>query len=101
MFGAVHDVRLTVAAGIAGMNESTFSRHFKRMTGVNFVDCVRKIRIAKACTLLEGDDLGITDICFECGFQNISNFNRMFRREKGMTPRDFRAGVRIRSAARG
>lgn len=101
MFGAVHDVRLTVAAGIAGMNESTFSRHFKRMTGVNFVDCVRKIRIAKACTLLEGDDLGITDICFECGFQNISNFNRMFRREKGMTPRDFRAGVRMRSAGRG
>ena len=86
MFSSIHDVRMSTAAAMVSMNESTFSRHFKKMTGANFVECVRKIRIAKACTLLESDDLGITEICFECGFQNISNFNRTFRREKGMTP---------------
>ncbi len=88
---------MSAAADIVGMNESTFSRHFKKMTGANFVDCVRKIRIAKACTLLESDSLGVTEICFECGFQNISNFNRAFRREKGMTPREYRASVRMRA----
>jgi len=99
MFANVHDVRMSAAASIVGMNESTFSRHFKRMTGANFVDCVRKIRIAKACTMLESDHLGITEVCFECGFQNISNFNRAFRREKEMTPREYRASVRVRGLA--
>ena len=98
MFANVHDVRMATAAGMVGMNESTFSRHFKKMTGANFVDCVRKIRIAKACTLLEDAARGITEICFDCGFQNISNFNRTFRSEKGMTPREYRASVRVRGA---
>ena len=100
MLANVHDVRMATAAGMVGMNESTFSRHFKKMTGANFVDCARKIRIAKACTLLEYGDLGVTEICFECGFQNISNFNRTFRREKGMTPREYRASVRMRGSRR-
>jgi AraC-like DNA-binding protein len=100
MFANVHDVRMSTAAGIVGLNESTFSRHFKKMTGANFVDCVRKIRIAKACTLLENGALGITEIAFECGFQNISNFNRAFRREKDMTPREYRSNVRMRDAGR-
>ncbi len=96
IFRNIHDVRMSAAAGIVGMNKSTFSRHFKKMTGNNFVDCVRKLRIARACTLLESDSLGITEICFECGFQNISNFNRNFRREKGMTPREYRSCIRMR-----
>jgi AraC-like DNA-binding protein len=100
IFRNIQDVRMSAAAGIVGMTESTFSRHFKKMTGNNFVDCVRKIRIARACTLLESEGLGVTDICFECGFQNISNFNRNFRREKGMTPREYRSCVRMRRARR-
>ncbi len=100
IFGHINDVRMSAAAGILGMNESTFSRHFKKMTGNNFVDCVRKIRIARACTLLESDALSVTDICFECGFQNISNFNRSFRHEKGMTPREYRSWVKMRRADR-
>src|SRR5271157_1274962 len=98
IFGNIHDVKLSTAASIVGMNESTFSRHFKKMTGNNFVDCVRKIRIARACTLLESEALSVTDICFECGFQNISNFNRNFRREKGMTPRESRSCIKMRRA---
>ncbi len=100
IFGHINDVRMSAAASIVGMNESTFSRHFKKMTGNNFVDCVRKIRIARACTLLESDALSVTDICFECGFQNISNFNRNFRHEKGMTPREYRSWVKMRRADR-
>ena len=98
IFRNIHDVRMAAAAAIVGMTESTFSRHFRKMTGNNFVDCVRKIRIARACTLLESEGVSITDICFECGFQNISNFNRNFRREKAMTPREYRSYVRMRRA---
>ena len=100
IFGNIHDVRMSAAASIAGMNGSTFSRHFKKMTGNNFADCVRKIRIARACTLLESEALSITDICFACGFQNISNFNRNFRHEKGMTPREYRSSIKVRRADR-
>ena len=100
IFRNIHDARLSAAAGIVGMTELTFSRHFRKITGNNFVDCVRKIWIARACTLLESEGICITDICFECGFQNISNFNRNFRREKGMTPREYRSCVRMRLARR-
>jgi AraC-like DNA-binding protein len=100
IFANIHDVRMSAAANIVGMNESTFSRHFKKMTGNNFVDCVRKIRIAKACTLLESDVFSITDVCFESGFLNISNFNRSFRRERAMTPREYRSCIKMRQADR-
>jgi AraC-like DNA-binding protein len=100
IFANIHDVRMSAAASIVRMNESTFSRHFKKMTGNNFVDCVRKIRVAKACTLLESDTFSITDVCFESGFLNISNFNRSFRRERGMTPREYRSCIKIRQADR-
>ena len=96
IFSNIHDARMSVAARIVEMNQSTFSRHFKNMTGNNFVDCVRKIRIARACTLLDNSDLSVTDVCFECGFLNISYFNRNFRREKGMTPREYRSYAKLR-----
>jgi len=96
IFANIHNAKMSAAADVVHMNESTFSRYFKKMTGNNFVDCVRKIRIARACTLLDGLDLSITDICFECGFQNISNFNRHFRREKGMTPSEYRSYIKLR-----
>ena len=82
------------------MTELTFSRQFRKMTGNNFVDCVRKIRDRQGVHASESGGICITDICFECGFQNISNFNRNFRREKGMTPREYRSCVRMRLARR-
>ena len=78
------------AAELVGMAEPTFSRFFKRNTGCTFVDYVRKLRIAKACELLADPSKRITDICFEAGFHNISNFNRRFLAEKGMAPSRYR-----------
>lgn len=84
------DVRMSVAAQLVDMTEPTFSRFFKRNTGSTFVEYVRKLRVAKACELLADHALQITDICFESGYQNISNFNRRFRAEKGMPPTKYR-----------
>jgi AraC-like DNA-binding protein len=84
------DLRMGDVAVMVGMTEPTFSRFFKRNTGSNFVDYVRKLRIAHACKLLRETSMPITQIGFEVGYRNISNFNRRFLAEKGMTPSRYR-----------
>ncbi len=83
-------VSMAYAAERAGMSESAFSRFFKRGTGHNFVQCVRQLRIAKACRLLRDSDMPVTDICFHVGYRNLSNFNQHFHAERGMTPSAYR-----------
>lgn len=89
------EVRMAEAARIAGMNEATFSRAFKRMSGHNFVDFVRRLRVAQACRLLRQTDMPVSSICFDVGFGNLSNFNRQFRAETGTSPRNYRRGTDI------
>jgi AraC-like DNA-binding protein len=69
-----------------GMNTAAFCRYFKEKTGKNFIFFVNEMRVSFACKLLIENYLSITQICFECGFNNISNFNRMFKRQTGFTP---------------
>ena len=78
-----------IARGL-GMSESGFSRFFRRATGNTFTDFVNHVRINRACQLLMETDLGIANIGFEVGFNNIANFNRRFLSIKGMTPSEFR-----------
>jgi transcriptional regulator GlxA family with amidase domain len=108
--GVVHDVisyivnnlsgtvRMSEAAAIAGMTQSTFSRFFKKNTGANFVDYSRKLRIGRACKLLSDTRRPVTDICFEVGYANISNFNRHFRKERGVTPSQYKRLANLRAA---
>lgn len=84
------EVHMAEAARLTGMTNTGFCRFFKRNTGNNFVGYVRKLRIGAACKLLVESTLPVTDVCYEVGYQNVSNFNRHFRREKGMTPSSYR-----------
>ena len=84
-------VKMSEAAALVGMSEPTFSKYFKRSTGQNFSDLVRKLRLAHARRLLERSDMAISTICYEVGFSNLSNFNRQFLNETGATPREYRA----------
>ena len=78
-------------AGIAGQSTSAFSRAFRRHTGMSLVQYVKRLRINLACQILMSDEqAAITEICFEVGFNNLSNFNRQFLAEKGMPPSQFR-----------
>jgi len=78
-------------AAIAGQSTAAFSRAFRKHTGMSLVQYVKRLRINLACQILMSDErAAITDICFEVGFNNLSNFNRQFRAEKGMTPSRFR-----------
>ena len=87
------DVKMSEAAALVGMPEPTFSKYFKRATGQNFSDLVRKLRLAHARRLLERSDKAISDICYEVGFSNLSNFNRHFLNDAGETPRQYRQRV--------
>jgi AraC-like DNA-binding protein len=88
--GHAGGVRMSEAAALVGMSEPTFSKYFKRATGQNFSDLVRKLRLAHARRLLEHSDKPISDICYEVGFSNLSNFNRHFLNDAGETPRSYR-----------
>jgi AraC-like DNA-binding protein len=81
----------TDLARIAGQSTSSFSRAFRRHTGMSLVQYVKRLRINLACQILMSEeDASITDICFAVGFNNLSNFNRQFLAEKGMPPSRFR-----------
>lgn len=83
-------VTMSRLAREAGMSISTFSRTFSRATGQGFSETARKLRLAKACHLLENTDQSITKVATLSGFSNLSHFNRQFRREYGVTPSQYR-----------
>jgi AraC-like DNA-binding protein len=84
------DLRLPIIAERVGMSEAGFSRFFKRITGHGFIDLMRKLRIQRACRLLVQTQLSVAEICFQVGYENVSNFNRHFRHEMDQTPSYYR-----------
>ncbi len=72
-----------------GMNSSAFSRYFKEKTGCTLVLYINELRIKYACKLLQNKHNSISHVCFECGFNNLSNFNRFFKAAMKMTPKEY------------
>jgi len=91
IFNHYHEnLSLEEVAEELGMQPTYFSKFFRQATGRRFVEFVNSLRITRACDLLVHSDLPITNICFEVGFTNISNFNRQFMAFKDMTPSCYR-----------
>ena len=84
------EIRLAQLADIAGMSPSAFSRFFKMHTGRNLSDYIIDIRLGFAARMLVDTNMSISEISFDCGFNNLSNFNRIFKRKKGCSPSEFR-----------
>ncbi|MFJ7882799.1 AraC family transcriptional regulator [Pseudomonas sp. NPDC096917] len=84
------ELTLEEVAAHMGMKPTYFSRVFKQATGRCFIEFVNRLRISKSCELLADGEKAVTDVCFESGFSNISNFNRRFQQLKGMTPSHYR-----------
>lgn len=83
-------VWLSEAASLINMSEASLTRFLKKWTGQTFVDNLNDIRISEAvCRLIDTSDT-ISEICYKCGFNNLSNFNRVFKRRKGYTPTEYR-----------
>ena len=75
---------------IAMMSQAYFSYLFKQITGNTFVEYVNSLRIGKAMEMLKGSSISITDICFTTGFNDAAYFNKVFRKETGLSPRQYR-----------
>lgn len=84
------DIRLNDLAELAGMTPTAFSRFFKLRTGRSVSDYVIDVRLGHASQLLVNSTLSVAEICYSCGFNNVSNFNRIFKKKKVHTPKMFR-----------
>lgn len=78
------------AAELINMATSSFSRFFKQHTAKNFTEYVADLRIGYISRMLLDSEKTIAEICYDSGFNNISNFNRTFKSKKGCSPREFR-----------
>jgi AraC-like DNA-binding protein/quercetin dioxygenase-like cupin family protein len=83
-------IRLPDVARIANMSEGAFSRFFRLHTGKTFPEFLNELRVGRACRFLVEDDKNVTEVGYECGFTNLSNFNRQFLKLKGLSPSAFR-----------
>lgn len=83
-------IMLEAAADMLNMSVVSFSRLIKQRTGKSFIEFVNEIRLGYATRLLIETGKSVSEICYECGFNNISNFNRTFKKKQGCTPSEFR-----------
>lgn len=83
-------IALSDVANLIGMTDTSFSRFFKKHTGKSFVETLNSIRLGHASRMLVDTTHNIVEISMSCGFNNLSNFNRLFKKNKGCTPCEFR-----------
>ena len=84
------ELRLEQLAKLVCMTPTAFSRYFKLRTGKNLSEYIVDIRLGQAARRLVDTTDSISEICWACGFNTLSNFNRLFRKRKGCTPTEFR-----------
>jgi AraC-like DNA-binding protein len=84
------EISLEEISSISNLSITSFCRYFKLMTKKTYYDFLIEIRISHVCLFLVEDKIPIELICFECGFNNVSNFYRHFKKVIGMTPLDYK-----------
>ncbi len=93
------DISLPEVASMVNMAVTTFCNFFKENYRITFVEYLNSVRIGHACKLLSEKDVNIVDVAYECGFNNLANFNRQFKKYKEMTPSQYRKTVNISEVA--
>ncbi|WP_316804605.1 AraC family transcriptional regulator [Pedobacter nototheniae] len=83
------DIDIQEVANLVNISVPSFCNYFKKMTHITFTEFVNRYRIQKACLLLLQDKT-IAQVCFECGFNNVTYFNKIFRKIVSKTPSEFR-----------
>lgn len=82
-------IQLDEVAKVANYSKATFCRFFRQRTRKTFTRFLNEVRIANARRLLLKTDLNVSQVCYESGFNNVSNFNRQFKRITGLTPKAY------------
>ena len=88
---ASENITIDEVARQANLSRSHFSRYFKERTGKTYMQFLNEVRIENACSKLKNSEDRIEQICYDVGFQNISNFNRQFKKKKKMAPSSYRS----------
>lgn len=88
-------IQLKKIASIANMTEPAFCRYFKANTKKSFTKFIQELRINHACKLLSETEKSIAIICYESGFNNVSNFNRYFKQQMKLTPLAYRTKIQV------
>lgn len=88
------NVSLQELAEVVKMTPTAFSRFFHQRTGRTLSDYIIDVRLGRAARMLADTTMTIAEICYDCGFNNISNFNRIFKKKRGCSPTEFRANYR-------
>lgn len=84
------EIRLAEFADLVGMSPTSFSRFFKLRTSKTLSEYMVDIRLGMAARRLVDTTDSVSEICYDCGFNTLSNFNRLFRKNKGCNPTEFR-----------
>jgi len=87
-------VRLETLADLAGMTPVAFSRFFRQRTGRTLSDYIIEMRLGSASRMLIDSAKTVAEVCYDCGFNTLSNFNRLFRKYRGCSPTEFRENFR-------
>ncbi|MEO5997716.1 MAG: AraC family transcriptional regulator [Chitinophagaceae bacterium] len=90
-----NEISLSEIASVANMAITTFCNFFKEHYRVTFVEYLNEIRIGHACKLLVEKNKNVVEAAYECGFNNLANFNRQFKKIKNMTPTEYRKTMNI------
>lgn len=85
------EIKIKEVADLVNMSETAFSHFFKKRTKRSFSDYIADLRVGHAARQLMETEKNISEICYDCGFNNISNFNRIFKKKLGVTPSEFRS----------
>jgi AraC-like DNA-binding protein len=81
---------LSEVSSLAAMNQTAFCRYFQKNTGKTFTQFINELRVSLACELLKNSNQTMAFICTKTGFNNMSNFNRVFLKIVGKTPSGYR-----------
>lgn len=84
------NISLEEIAEVANLSKSAFCRYFKNTVKKSYTNFLYEIRVEYACKLLLEDNLGMTQICYDSGFNNPSSFSQIFKRTKGVSPNKYR-----------
>ncbi len=87
-------ISLGIAAQVAGMEKKAFSRFFREKAGIPFSQWLSRIRVEEAKKLLQTKNYSVTEVAFAVGYQDLTTFERAFKRLTRITPRDFKRSVR-------
>lgn len=82
-------IGLVDVAAVANMSPAAFSRYFKSRTRKSFTQFIIELKVGHACKLLMKEDITVTQVCYECGFLNLSNFNKQFKEITKITPKKY------------